>query len=68
MGLEILNGKKFKYKSKYNNKDLLNEWIGVVKWTTVNHYCKIDGTYSVKIKVVSEENSSYDLDELIFLN
>lgn len=68
MGLEILNGKKFCHKSKYNADCLPSIWIGVVKWTTVIHDCNLDGTYSVKIKVVSEQNSSYDLDELIFLN
>lgn len=68
MGLENLIGKKFQYKSKYNNKNLPNEWVGTVKWTTVLHDCNLDGTYSVKIKVVSEQNCSYDLDELVFLN
>lgn len=68
MNLEALVGKKFQYKSKYNNKKLPNEWIGTVKWTTAVHDCNADGTYSIKIKVVSEQNCSYDLDELVFLN
>lgn len=68
MGLGSLNGKRFKYKSKYNHKNLPNEWVGKVKRTTVTHECNLDGTYCIKINVVSEQNCSYELDELIFLD
>jgi len=67
MGLDILKGKKFQYKSKYNSDGSPNEWIGTVKWATVMHDCNPDGTFSVNIQVVSEQNAAYDLDELIFL-